>query len=588
MLLPAAIDDYVSAASPVRAIDAFVDQLDLAALGFKVRDEASEGRSSYHPGTLLKLYLWGYLKRTRSSRGLEVACAENLQAIWLTGNLRPDHTTIAQFRKDHPAPLKAILREFNLICFELRLFGKELVAIDGTFIKAVNSTARSFTPNKLKKLIEAIDRAIDRYTAALADGDAAASPVRPAKDDAQELRRKLDKIRARKVVLEGHQAALAESPTGQVNLTDPDCRQLCKGGKTTVGYNVQAAVDAKHHLIATLEVTQEANDQHSLDPIAQQAKADLGLPADAPLTAIADTGYGNGAQHAACEAHGTLALAPVQKKKGETNGLYNNGAFVHDPANDTYRCPQGKILPRRADRKGDPGGDFRRYHSAAACRDCPVGAACTGSRYRKLLISEHEEVLARAQARLAAAPAVMRRRAGLVEHPFGTIKDRHGRGGLMCRGLALAGAEMGLSAWAYNFTRVMKLVGPDGLLGAIRARQEKRGSEEKSPVAPCGRPPASRQRRKARQAAINRPPSPPRESRPTRKSRPAMRAPRCHRADQSNSEPRFPTASEVHGYRPWPLRGLEAGIRLTSAPAPSTADRRDPWWLRVAFSPTPA
>jgi transposase len=476
MLLPPAVDDYVSPASPVRAIDAFVDQLDLANLGFKIRTAASEGRSSYAPATLLKLYLWGYLKRTRSSRGLETACAENLQAIWLTRNLRPDHSTIADFRKDHAAPLKAILREFNLICFELRLFGKELVAIDGTFIKAVNSTTRSFTTTKLAKLIEGIDKAIDRYTAALAEADEAHLPVRSGEGDVRVLRRKLDKIRERKIVLEGHQTRCAESPTGQINLTDPDCRQLRKRGKTTIGYNVQAAVDDKHHLIATVEVTQQGNDQHSLDPVAQQAKEDLGLAAGAPLTVIADTGYGTGPQHAACEAHGTRALAPVQKNHHQSNGLYNNDQFTHQPGSDSYLCPQGEVLARKADTKtDDPNGGFRTYYHAAACKACPVRAKCTGSTFRKLLVSVHQEALARARERLAAEPAIMRKRAGLVEHPFGTIKDRHGCGGLLCRGLALAGAEMGLSAWAYNFTRVIHLVGVDVLLEAIRARMAPQG-----------------------------------------------------------------------------------------------------------------
>jgi transposase len=471
MLLPAMVDDYVSPASPVRAIDAFVDQLDLASLGFKVRSVASEGRSSYDPGTLLKLYLWGYLKRTRSSRGLENACAENLQAIWLTRNLRPDHSTIADFRKDHPAPLKSILREFNLICFELRLFGKELVAIDGTFIKAVNSNARSFTKGKLEKLIEGIDKAVERYIAALAETDETESPVKTNESDAGELRRKLEKIKARKLVLQDYQTRCAESPTGQVNLTDPDCRQLRKRGKTTVGYNVQAAVDSKHHLIATIEVTQDANDQHSLNPIAQQAKSDLRLAPDAPLSVLADTGYGTGPQHAACEANSTNALAPVQKPRGESNGLHNQDAFTHDPHKDTYICPQGKTLTRKADSKTrDPNGGFRTYYNAAACKQCPVREKCTKSPFRQLLINVHKEVLERAGERLAAMPGAMRQRAGLVEHPFGTIKDRHGHGGFLCRGLALAGAEMGLSGWAYNFTRTINLVGVEALLEAIRAR----------------------------------------------------------------------------------------------------------------------
>lgn len=472
MLLPAAIDDYVSPASPVRAIDAFVDQLDLGASGFKTRTDSSEGRSSYDPATLLKLYLWGYLKRIRSSRGLETACAENLQAIWLTSNLRPDHSTIADFRKQHPGPLKSMLREFNLICFELRLFGKELVAIDGTFIKAVNSTTHSFTKTKIDKLIEGIDNAISRYVTDLAEADEANNSVKSHEGDAKELRRKIDKIKARKTVLEGHRATCEKSPTGQANLTDPDCRQLKKNGKTTVGYNVQAAVDSKHHLIATIEVTQDGNDQQSLDRIAQLAKADLGLAADAPLTVLADSGYGNGAQLAACETHDTTVLTPIRKTRGESNGLYNNDDFIHDSASDSYTCPQGEVLTRKADTKPDaPTGGFRTYYNTAACKECPVRAQCTKSSVRKLVISVHQETMDRARERLAAAPEAMRQRGSLVEHPFGTIKDRHGHGGLLCRGLALAGAEMGLSAWAYNFTRAINLIGVLGLLDAIRVRR---------------------------------------------------------------------------------------------------------------------
>jgi len=473
MLLPAAVDDYVSSASPVRAIDAFVDSLDLLALGFKTRNDSSEGRSSYHPGSLLKLYLWGYLKRTRSSRGLENACAENLQTIWLTGNLRPDHSTISDFRKNHTAALKGILREFNLICFSLRLFGRELVAIDGTFIKAVNSSARSFTKAKLDKLLEAIDQAITRYLDELQQADQNENPANSGTPSSQsasaELQRKLAKIKQRKALLTDYQTRCQDSPTGQVNLTDPDARQLRKRGKSTVGYNVQAAVDAKHHLIATIEVTQEPTDLHLLDSIAQQTKQALDLPADAPLKVLADTGYGSGPQHHACENHGTIALAPLHKT--DTNGLYNNDRFTHDSATDSYTCPQGKTLPRKADTKSrhTPEG-YHTYHNAAACRGCPARAQCTKSPHRKLLISVHQAVMVRSRERLAADPAAMRTRASLVEHPFSTIKDRHGYTGLLCRGIKLAGAEMNLSAWAYNFTRVVNLVGLDLLLGAIRVR----------------------------------------------------------------------------------------------------------------------
>jgi hypothetical protein len=284
-----------------------------------------------------------------------------------------------------------------------------------------------------------------------------------------ELQRKLAKIKERRILLTGYQTRCQDSPTGQVNLTDPDARQLHKSGKSTVGYNVQAAVDAKHHLIATVEVTQHANDQNLLDPIAQQAKADLDLPTDAPLRVLADTGYGSGPQHSACEAHGTIAFAPLHKT--DTNGLYNNDRFIRDPATDSYTCPQGRTLPRKADTKSrhSPEG-YHTYHNAAACQGCPARAQCTKSPYRKLLVSVHQPVLVRSRERLAAAPAAMRTRASLVEHPFSTIKDRHGYTGLLCRGIKLAAAEMGMSAWAYNFTRVINLVGLDRLLGAIQNR----------------------------------------------------------------------------------------------------------------------
>jgi hypothetical protein len=246
---------------------------------------------------------------------------------------------------------------------------------------------------------------------------------------------------------------------------------LRKRGKSTVGYNVQAAVDAKHHLIATVEVTQEPTDLHLLDSIAQQTKQALHLPADAPLKVLADTGYGTGPQHRACEAHGTIALAPVQANNSQTNGLYNNDRFTHDAATDSYTCPQGQTLTRKADTKStDPGGGFHTYHRAAACHGCPVRARCTKSPFRKLLVSVHHAVIVRSRERLTADPTAMRRRASLVEHPFSTIKDRHGYTGLLCKGIQQASADMNLSAWAFNFTRVVNLVGLDVLLQAIGLR----------------------------------------------------------------------------------------------------------------------
>ena len=483
MLLPSAVDDYISEESPLRALDAFVDTLDFTNLGFGVRDTDSVGRSSYDPCSLTKLYLWGYLKRSRSSRNLEEACSTNLGVIWLTGNLQPDHSTISDFRKKHSGPLKKIFREFNLLCIDLELFGRELIAIDGTFTKGVNSTARSFTRTKLKKLIEGIDTAIEGYLERLdtADANGTGTQDGDCPVDAEALQQKIDRIRERKGKLEGYLAECETTTTGQVNLTDRDSRQLCKGGKKTIGYNTQIAVDAKHHLVITCEVTQESSDQHLLDRIAQQAKADLGLQPDDPLEALADSGYATGAELRRCESHHTVVTAPPQATKGESSGKYTVNDFTYDSGSDSYRCPNGMTLSRKADNTRNESGVYRVYQNSGACRDCGLRANCTKSQFRKLEVSEHKSALDAARARVAADPKAMRRRGALVEHPFGTVKSRNGRSDHLCRGIELAGVEMRLSFWAYNFTRVINLLGSSGLIAAMQMVTK----ERKAHLSPC-------------------------------------------------------------------------------------------------------
>lgn len=470
MLLPAAVDDYVPRDSPLRALDAFVDSLDLGGLGFAVRCEGSTGRSSYDPSALLKLYLWGYLKRGRSSRGLEDACASNLGAIWLTGNLRPDHSTISDFRKRHAGPLRSIFKQFNLLCLDMGLFGRELVGIDGTFIKAVNSRAKSFTKTKLVKLIEGIDKAVGRYLDQLDTTDAGDDAIATREADRAELEAKIERIKARKTELEGYLERCAQSATGQVSLSDADSVQLCKGDKRTVGYNVQAAVDGKHHLVASVELTQEGNDSGQLNAMAQQAKEDMGLEPDAALEVLADAGYGTGAELAACEDNKTVTYVAIQKTRGENNGLYNEGDFTYEAGTDSYRCPAGETLARQADRPGKGGAGFRVYQNARACGGCPLKGRCTKGEFRRVHVSVHKAAVDAARERLAGRPGAMRERGGIAEHPFGTIKDRAGRHELLCKGLGLAKAEMGLSFWAYNFTRAINVLGVERLIEAARGK----------------------------------------------------------------------------------------------------------------------
>lgn len=470
MLLPAAVEDYVGEDNPVRAIDAFVDSLDLMKLGFSLRTEGAKGRSSYHPGTLLKLYLWGYFSRVRSSRRLEEACTTNLEVIWLTGNLRPDHSTISDFRKFHPKALKEIFKQFNLLCLELNLFGKELVAIDGTFVKAVNSKARSFTKTKLTKMLDAIDQAVSKYleqldAADIEEGGAAARAC------SEKLQDKIAKLKERRGKLEHLLEQCENSETGQVNQTDPDSRQLAKGGQGTVGYNVQIAVDEKHHLVASCEVTQDPNDLKQLDRMSQQAKEDLGLEEDAALKSLADTGYASSVEFAACEEHHTEAYVRAQKTRQAGDGTYREEDFTYQPESDSYVCPQGKALPRKSDDLHANGNGYHVYYEVKQCEGCPVLKHCTNGKYRKLKINIHKEAVEAVKTRVEANPELYAKRRELAEHPFGTIKDWNGGKDLLCRGSELAGAETRLSFWAYNFKRVIKILGVGNLLDAIGPRK---------------------------------------------------------------------------------------------------------------------
>lgn len=459
-LLPPTVEEYVSAGAPVRVIDAFVDGLDLKALGF-LGAPKDTGRPPYHPGTLLKLYAYGYLHRIRSSRRLEAECARNLEVIWLTGNLRPDHWTVAAFRREHQGRFKAVLREFNLVCRQLELFGAELVAIDGAKFKAVNSPKRHYTAAQLAELITHIDARIDHYVQQLDQADEATAAV-PGQPTADELAQKLAQLQHRRAHPAELQSALAASGQTEVSLTDPDSRGQKKVG---VGYNVQIAVDAKHHLIVAETVEQDANDLHQLAPMAQAAHAELGA-----ATLVADAGYHERGQLKACEAAGltTYVPAPGTSSGRGTDGqaVYPKENFTYDAARDVYRCPAGQELPRTgtSEKHGKP-CDY--YYHIAACAACRQRAHCTSAPYRKLSRLENEDVVERQAQRVTAQPELVARRKEIVEHPFGTMRQ-WGHDEFLCRGLAMVRAEFSLTALAYNLRRALNVKGAAVLLKALQ------------------------------------------------------------------------------------------------------------------------
>jgi len=465
ILLPECLDDYVGEDNPVRVVEAFIDELDLAALGFAGVVPEATGRPSYHPATLLKVYLYGYLNRIASSRRLEREAQRNMELMWLTGRLMPDFKTIADFRRDNGPAIQAMCRQFVLLCRKLDLFSDAVVGIDGSKFKAVNNRDKNYTPYKLQRRIEQIEASIARYLSAMEAADRQESEVAQAKS--VRLKQKISALRDQMQQFRAMEEVVRAAPDGQVSLTDPDARSMATSGKGTgiVGYNVQAAVDAQHHLIIAHEVTNIGNDRAQLSKMAQQARDASGQDA---LTVIADRGYFKGEEILACEQAGATPIVPKPLTSGaKAEGRFGKQDFVYIPEDDVYRCPAGERLTWRFDRVED--GQLLHHYWTTACQGCAIKAQCTTGKERRIKRWEHESVIDAMQQRLDQAPDAMRIRRRTVEHPFGTIKAWMGATHFLTRGLKRVRTEMSLYVLAYNLKRMITTLGVHQLLQAIRA-----------------------------------------------------------------------------------------------------------------------
>lgn len=462
-LLPETIDDYIGAENPVRFLDVFVEQLDLAALGFAHATPADTGRPPYDPADLLRLYLYGYLNRIRSSRRLETEAGRNLELMWLLRKLRPDFKTIADFRKTNRAALTRVCREFTLLCKRLDLFGGELVAIDGSKFRAVNGKARNFNAAKLQRLIKEIDAKIEAYLKQLDSQDAA--DVAVSTPTADEMNETLRRWQERKRTYEGYAASLQETGASQMSLTDPDSRKMpTAGGGSAVGYNVQIAVDEKHKLIVAHDVTNAVTDQEQLAPMAEGAKAALGVDT---LTVVADMGYYNGADVKQCEMHGmTVYVSKPNTSANAKLGLFGKERFRYDATADVYVCPAGETLTYRF--ATVELGRSIRYYTTSACRACALKPHCTRNKEsRRITRWADEAVLERMEQRVKEHPEVMRKRKMLAEHPFGTIKRWMDQSYFLMRGREKVTAEASLTVLAYNFRRAISILGVPTLVRAV-------------------------------------------------------------------------------------------------------------------------
>ena len=463
VLFPERLDDWIAEDNPVRAVDAFVDELDFSALGFERAEPSDTGRPAYHPGTLLKIYIYGYLNRVQSSRRLEREAQRNVELMWLTGRLAPDFKTIADFRRDNGSGIRKVCARFVQLCRSIGLFERALIVVDGSKFKAVNNRDKNFTPHKLKARQQQLEQSIARYLVDLdrADRDPSLVP----EERVEHLKEKIATVRKQMKKLKGIEAELEKAPDHQVSLTDPDARSMATSGRGTgiVGYNVQTAIDTENHLIVAHDVINEGHDRTQLTSMGKQAKKATGI--ERPQV-LADRGYFDSEEILKCEQAQITPLVPKPiTSNARAEGRFDKRDFAYNKKRDEYRCPAGERAIWRY--SSIEGGLKTHTYWPSACPRCAIRSQCTPSDYRRIRRWDHEEVLERMQARLDRMPeaGILRRRT--VEHVFGTFKAWMGATHFQMKTIPKVQTELSLHVLAYNLKRTMQLLGVRQLIAAL-------------------------------------------------------------------------------------------------------------------------
>ena len=458
-LFPEMLEDFVSKENPVRVIDVFVDGLDLDHLGFKSVKPKNTGRPGYHPATLLKIYIYGYLNRIQSSRCLERETQRNVELMWLTERLSPDFKTIADFRKDNRAGIKNTCKNFVQMCHKLNMFNDATVAIDGSKFRASNNKDNNYTPSKVKFHIERVEKNINSYLQQLEHEDSQENLP----SDIANIEAKLDLLKQHLVELKDMELAVNNHPDKQISTTDPDCRLMKTQGMTrAVCYNIQSSVDTKHHLIVAHEVT-NTTDRGQLCNMTKQTLKALG---QSVTTVLADKGYYSRQDIKDTQDLGVTTLVPKTDTSGsEKKGIFNKSLFKYNQDNDVYICPAGKELQHRFNAI-ETGLDIKIYFNGMACKNCTIRSQCTRSKNdpRRMRRWVHEAEMEKMKALLKATPDAMLQRKQTVEHPFGTIKLWAGASHLLTRGLKNVSTELNLHVLAYNLKRMLSIFGTEKLM----------------------------------------------------------------------------------------------------------------------------
>lgn len=461
LLFPEVIDDYITDENPVKFMDAFVDSLELIELGFKHAELRPTGRPPYDPADLLKLYIYGYLNRVRSSRFLERECEKNVEVMWLLKKLTPDFKTIADFRKDNRDAIKKVFKEFIYLCKKLDLFGGELVAIDGSKFKAVNSKKRNFNEAKLKKRLKDIDEKIESYLKEIDENDNNEAYVSP--PDKEKLKGKIELLKVRKEEYQERLKKLKESGETQVSLTDPDSRAMLNNQKIEVCYNVQMSVDEKNKLILDYEVTNEVVDSNQLCEMSKRAKDILDVK---ELKVTADAGYYNPEDIKECLDNGITPYVPERNVDGKKNvdPSFSKRKFTYDKEKDVYVCPAGNELKFWAtyDARSE------KLYKTEKCSSCEFRPRCTSHKRGRIVTRrKYEDILQENRKRIKDNMDMVNKRKELVEHPFGTIKRSFNQGYMLLKRLYKVGTEISLTVLAYDIKRVINIVGVEKLMTEI-------------------------------------------------------------------------------------------------------------------------
>jgi transposase len=464
-LFPVSLEELIPDDHPVRVIAAFVDALDLGDLGFERSAPPAMGRPAYDPADVLKLYLYGYMNRIRSSRRLERECRRNVEVMWLLGRLAPDFKTVADFRRRNGAAFVATCRAFVRFCARAKLLGCELVAIDGSKFQAASSKRRVVTARPLEEESRRLDGRIAQYLESLEAADREEGPEEAV--DREAVAAALRELRSRKADCESARALLRELGQSQHVVGEDEARLMRTAHGQAVAYNVQSAVDGLHGLIVHHEVTDAGSDNAQLEPMAKRAQAVLGTRT---LCVVADAGYSNAAQFVACEQAGITAYVPPNRSANTAGegALFPISSFTYEACADSYRCPAGKVLTlKQIDQ-----AQLRRVYAAREqdCVGCVLKPRCTRAKRRYIQRHWHEEAFERMAQRLAAAPGMMARRRSLAEHPFGQIKCWvMGDARLLLKGIRGARTEMALAVLARNLRRVLNILGAPKLIAALVA-----------------------------------------------------------------------------------------------------------------------